>query len=56
MLMALLFVAGVMNLFWVIVIALFVMAEKILVRGELFSNLAGAALVIAGFVLMARLW
>ena len=55
-LMALLFVAGVMNLFWVIAIALFVMTEKTLVRGELFGRLAGAALVIAGVVLMARLW
>jgi len=56
MLMALLFVAGVMNLFWVIVIALFVMTEKILVRGELFGHLAGVALVIAGVVIMTRLW
>lgn len=56
MLMALLFVAGVMNLFWVLAIALFVTAEKVLVRGELFGRLAGAVLVIAGVVLMARLW
>ncbi len=55
-LMALLFVAGVMNLFWVAVIALFVMAEKILVRGELLGHITGVALVTAGVVLMARLW
>ena len=47
MLMALLFVAGVMNVFWVVMIALFVMAEKILVRGELLGHLTGVALVTA---------
>jgi predicted metal-binding membrane protein len=52
-LMALLFVAGVMNLFWVAVIALFVMAEKILARGELFGRVTGVALVTAGIALMA---
>jgi predicted metal-binding membrane protein len=56
MLMALLFVAGVMNLFWVAAIALFVMAEKVVLRGELFGHLTGVALVIAGVVHMARLW
>ena len=55
-LMALLFVAGVMNLLWVAVIALFVMAEKILARGELLGRVIGAALVTAGAVLIARLW
>lgn len=52
-LMALLFVAGVMNLLWVAVIALFVMAEKILARGELLGHVAGIALVTAGIALMA---
>jgi predicted metal-binding membrane protein len=55
MLMALLFVAGVMNLLWVAVIALFVMAEKTLVRGELLGRVMGVALVTAGVVLLARL-
>jgi predicted metal-binding membrane protein len=55
-LMALLFVVGVMNLFWVAVIALFVMAEKILPKGELVCHVAGIALVIAGVALMAHLW
>lgn len=54
-LMALLFVAGVMNLLWVAVIALFVMAEKILARGELVGRITGAALVAAGVVLIVRL-
>ena len=55
-LMALLFVAGVMNLFWVAVIALFVMAEKILGKGELLGHIAGIALVMAGVAMMAHLW
>jgi predicted metal-binding membrane protein len=55
-LMALLFVAGVMNLLWVAVIALFVMAEKISARGELLARVAGIALMIAGAALIAHLW
>lgn len=55
-LMALLFVVGVMNLFWVAVIALFVMAEKILAKGEVLSHVAGIALVTAGVALWANLW
>jgi predicted metal-binding membrane protein len=55
-LMALLFVAGVMNLLWVAVIAIFVMAEKTLPRGELLGHVTGAALVAAGVALMARVW
>ena len=55
-LMALLFVAGVMNLFWVAVIALFVLAEKILAKGELLGHVAGIALVMAGAAMMAHLW
>lgn len=55
-LMALLFVVGVMNLLWVAVIALFVMAEKILPRGELLGYIGGAALVTAGAAVMAKAW
>src|ERR1700674_1913712 len=55
-LMALLFVAGVMNLLWVAVIALFVMAEKTLPRGELLGHVTGVALVAAGVGLIARVW
>jgi predicted metal-binding membrane protein len=56
MLMALLFVVGVMNLFWVAMIALFVMAEKMLARGQLLGHLAGVALVTDGIALVVRLW
>jgi len=55
-LMALLFVAGVMNLLWVAVIALFVLAEKTVPRGELLGHVTGVALVAAGVALMARTW
>ena len=55
-LMALLFVAGVMNLLWIAVIALFVMAEKLLPRGDLMARLAGIVMVAAGITHIARLW
>ena len=51
-LMALLFVAGVMNLLWVAVISLFVLAEKVLPRGELVGRVGGAALLVAGVVVL----
>src|SRR5258706_3994937 len=56
LLMALLFVAGVMNLLWVALIALFVLAEKTLPRGELLGHVTGVALVAAGIGLIARVW
>jgi predicted metal-binding membrane protein len=43
-LMALLFVAGVMNLFWVVVIAGFVLAEKVVPNGRLLGRITGALL------------
>jgi predicted metal-binding membrane protein len=52
--MALLFVAGVMNLVWVAVIAVAVLVEKALPRGDLVGRIAGVALVIAGAWLAAR--
>lgn len=53
-LMLLLFVGGVMNLVWVAVIAILVLAQKIMPRGPILVRLAGAALVLAGVVLMVR--
>lgn len=47
-LMALLFVGGVMNLYWIAGLALFVLAEKLLPGGAWFSRVAGAALIAAG--------
>jgi predicted metal-binding membrane protein len=53
-LMALLFVAGVMNLLWVAAIAAFVLLEKIAPLGKVVSRLAGALLILWGTWLLAR--
>jgi len=44
-LMALLFVAGVMNLKWILILTLLVMAEKILPRAEVLSKIIGVVLI-----------
>jgi predicted metal-binding membrane protein len=54
LLMALLFVAGVMNLLWVAAIAAAVLVEKVIPRGDILSRLAGVALVAAGLLVVAR--
>jgi predicted metal-binding membrane protein len=56
LLMALLFVAGVMNLMWVAAIAAFVLIEKIVPGGERISRVAGAVLLAAGAIVLARPW
>ena len=53
-LMALLFVAGVMNLLWVAAIAAFVLLEKVTPPGWVVSRLAGAVLILWGVWLLAR--
>jgi predicted metal-binding membrane protein len=53
-LMALLFVAGVMNLLWVAAIAVAVLVEKVVPRGDLVGRVAGVVLVAAGVLLVAR--
>lgn len=53
-LMALLFVAGVMNLLWVAAIAAFVLLEKVAPLGRVVSRLAGAILILWGAWLLAR--
>ena len=45
LLMGLLFVVGVMNLFWVAAIAAFVLLEKIVPRGEAVARASGALLL-----------
>lgn len=47
-LMALLFVGGVMNLYWIVGLALFVLAEKVLTRGVWFERASGLGLIVAG--------
>jgi predicted metal-binding membrane protein len=53
-LMALLFVGGVMNLLWVAVLAVFVLAEKALARGPWLSRVTGGVLVAWGGWLLVR--
>ncbi|PYV12351.1 MAG: hypothetical protein DMG23_01410 [Acidobacteria bacterium] len=55
MLMALLFVAGVMNLLWVAALSVFVLAEKLFPRGRLISYVGGAVCSAAGVIWLARL-
>jgi predicted metal-binding membrane protein len=52
-LMALLFVAGVMNLLWVAVITVFVLLEKAAPKGDWIARLGGALLVGWGLVVVA---
>lgn len=54
MLMALLFVAGVMNLLWVATIAAFVLIEKILPQGTLARFASAGILLAAGLVWLGR--
>jgi predicted metal-binding membrane protein len=53
---ALLFVAGVMNLLWVAAITAFVLVEKALPRGEAIARGAGVLLVVAGLLMLTRIW
>ena len=56
LLMALLFVLGVMNLPWVALLTVVVLAEKLLPRGEILSRALGVLLVIWGGWLAATGW
>ena len=52
LLMALLFVFGVMNLVWIAVLSVFVLLEKVVPRGELVARVTGVGFIVAGvFVL-----
>ncbi len=54
MLMVLLFVAGIMNLLWVALIALFVLVEKISPQVKWIPYAAGIVLIIYGILLLIR--
>jgi len=54
-LMLMLFVAGVMNLAWVALIAAFVFAEKLLPAGRFVSRAAGVMLILSGLSVLAGL-
>lgn len=51
---ALLFVGGVMNLWWILGIALYVAVEKLAPGGDRLARPLGAALVLAGLVVLTR--
>ena len=51
-LMALLFVAGVMNLLWIAAIAAFVLVEKVVPAGHWVARVAGVLLVVAGALMI----
>jgi len=53
-LMALLFVAGVMNLLWIAVITLFVLVEKIVPHGPVIGRITGGFLILAGVSLILQ--
>ena len=53
-LMALLFVAGVMNLLWVAALAVIVLVEKVVPAGDLAGRIAGVAMIAAGVLLVVR--
>jgi len=55
-LMALLFVGGVMNLYWIVGLALFVFIEKVLAPGRQLGKIAGVGLLGWGAVVLALLW
>jgi len=53
LLMGLLFVGGVMNLLWVAALAVLVLVEKLVPRGELVARVGGVAmLAAAGYLLL----
>ncbi|NIP32077.1 MAG: DUF2182 domain-containing protein [Candidatus Dadabacteria bacterium] len=54
MLMALLFVTGVMNLMWVAAIALFVLIEKVLPYPQWTGRIAGILLILWGLMMLVR--
>jgi predicted metal-binding membrane protein len=53
-LMALLFVGGVMNLLWIAGLTIFVLLEKIIPTGRLVPRLAGATMAVVGLFLLYR--
>ena len=52
-LMAILFFGGIMNLYWIIGLALLVLAEKALPRGPWIGRVTGVALLVAGGSILA---
>jgi predicted metal-binding membrane protein len=55
-LMALLFVGGVMNLFWIVGIAIYVLFEKAVPNGRVFVRSTGVGLILFGGYLLVTSW
>lgn len=53
-LMALLFVGGVMNIWWILGLSLYVAIEKLAPKGQLVAQVLGVVLLIAGLALLIR--
>ena len=53
-LMALLFVAGVMNLLWVAALSAIVLLEKVAPKGQAIARAAGVGFIVVGIVMIAR--
>ena len=54
-LMLLMFVGGVMNLIWMIIITAIILIEKIAPRGDIFAKAAGVALAASGLYLLGSI-
>ena len=52
-LMALMFVGGVMNLLWMVVITAVILIEKVAPRGDIFAKIAGVAMITSGIYFIA---
>ncbi len=53
-LMALLFVGGVVNLFWIAVLAILVLLEKVAPLGRVVARIAGVGFVVVGAWMLMR--
>ena len=53
--MGLLFVGGVMNLLWIVAIAVFVLVEKIVPHPTLPARIGGGAMIVSGLALLVTL-
>lgn len=52
-LMLLLFIVGIMNIIWITFIALFILIEKVIVKGKWISYLSGVCLIIFGILIIS---
>jgi len=52
-LMVLLFVGGIMNLYWIVGLAIYVLLEKLVPRGDVVARVAGTGLAMAGLYFVA---